>query len=663
MTEDGRDYPDGLTPAERRVLDYVRAGTLDAEIAVRLGVPIGDVKERVASILRKTGARGRAALVEWAAPPEPVEADDSPVDPIVPEAEATAPQAPRRLSRRKLVGALAGLGALAAGGTAAALLVRRDDSPAVSAGPSETVTSAAGATPALFEPVDDAFEYREFAPGESIDWEHGLFTMDLNSGAVFGWRLRTDGAAQPFAFDYRLTGGAITCTGEEHGWMHYTGSGASYRWRLDELRLVASLAAQGPGGVSAFLFERQLPADGSRRRHYELLRGQPGAPMATLVVGPSDQMVTEPLISPDGSRVAFWTWPSGGPLRVVVQSADGVFSREAEIVGAGSLPELLPAPFLPVKGIAHFDAFVRVRAEGSSSVRLQRFDWDGLPQGPVREIASVWLPDVAPGGATMVTEDWLLQSNPAGMDYFIWQWPAVDVWGADGGRLFRVRSASLLYGDALDGSRWLADSRGFVALVNSREEDATLGARLAYAVVAADGDEVERLDIPPSPGDRWWEQAISRAPTPSPFDSDWFALGRLEAWNPRTGRHLVANLAGQGGPAHYGPWSGEGKTFVFALPHGGHDGAFPPILLNALVEREDYATDFPLKVRAGDCLNLRDAPGRDGAVAVCLAPATQLELVRDDTAATAAIADGATWVRVRAGEREGWVSTSYLEWA
>ena len=63
MTEDGASYPDGLTPGERRVLDYVREGTLDAEIGVRMGIPVGEVKDRIGRIVQKLGLRDRRDLV------------------------------------------------------------------------------------------------------------------------------------------------------------------------------------------------------------------------------------------------------------------------------------------------------------------------------------------------------------------------------------------------------------------------------------------------------------------------------------------------------------------------------------------------------------------------------------------------------------------------
>ncbi|HEY0999655.1 MAG TPA: helix-turn-helix transcriptional regulator [Streptosporangiaceae bacterium] len=51
-----------LTPAERDVADLVAAGLTNPEIAVRLGVSAGTVKDHVSSALRKLGARTRAEL-------------------------------------------------------------------------------------------------------------------------------------------------------------------------------------------------------------------------------------------------------------------------------------------------------------------------------------------------------------------------------------------------------------------------------------------------------------------------------------------------------------------------------------------------------------------------------------------------------------------------
>ena len=102
---------DLLSPAERRVLEYVRQGTLDAEIAVRLGVPVGDVKERVASMLQKLNLPDRAALAAWD-PSQLPASQPRAVEPVVTEpAEPAAPtpELPPRFSWRLDPGTMASL--------------------------------------------------------------------------------------------------------------------------------------------------------------------------------------------------------------------------------------------------------------------------------------------------------------------------------------------------------------------------------------------------------------------------------------------------------------------------------------------------------------------------------------------------------------------------
>jgi DNA-binding NarL/FixJ family response regulator len=51
-----------LTPREREVAALLAAGHTNAEIAQRLVIAVGTVKDHVHSILGKTGLRGRAAV-------------------------------------------------------------------------------------------------------------------------------------------------------------------------------------------------------------------------------------------------------------------------------------------------------------------------------------------------------------------------------------------------------------------------------------------------------------------------------------------------------------------------------------------------------------------------------------------------------------------------
>lgn len=66
MTQRGRPpHDDVLTPAEWRVLEFVRHGLTNPAIATRMGTSTDAVKFHVANILVKLGAENRAALRHW----------------------------------------------------------------------------------------------------------------------------------------------------------------------------------------------------------------------------------------------------------------------------------------------------------------------------------------------------------------------------------------------------------------------------------------------------------------------------------------------------------------------------------------------------------------------------------------------------------------------
>ena len=72
MTQRGRGrppHPGILTPAERRVLEELRRGGTNAEIAVRLGVTLDAVKFHISNMLGKLELDSRHQLAAWR--PEP----------------------------------------------------------------------------------------------------------------------------------------------------------------------------------------------------------------------------------------------------------------------------------------------------------------------------------------------------------------------------------------------------------------------------------------------------------------------------------------------------------------------------------------------------------------------------------------------------------------
>ena len=58
-------HPDILTPAEWRVLEELRKGGTNAEIAVRLGISPDAVKYHISNMLGKLGLEDRHALAAW----------------------------------------------------------------------------------------------------------------------------------------------------------------------------------------------------------------------------------------------------------------------------------------------------------------------------------------------------------------------------------------------------------------------------------------------------------------------------------------------------------------------------------------------------------------------------------------------------------------------
>jgi DNA-binding CsgD family transcriptional regulator len=55
----------GLSPTEELILGYLADGLYDAEIAVRAGLTVEDLKSRIARVLQREHLLDRAALVEW----------------------------------------------------------------------------------------------------------------------------------------------------------------------------------------------------------------------------------------------------------------------------------------------------------------------------------------------------------------------------------------------------------------------------------------------------------------------------------------------------------------------------------------------------------------------------------------------------------------------
>ena len=66
MSKRGRPrHPDVLTPRQQEVLEHVRQGKTNQQIASEIGISPDGVKWHVSEILSRTGARRRREAAEW----------------------------------------------------------------------------------------------------------------------------------------------------------------------------------------------------------------------------------------------------------------------------------------------------------------------------------------------------------------------------------------------------------------------------------------------------------------------------------------------------------------------------------------------------------------------------------------------------------------------
>lgn len=88
-------HPDVLTPAEWRVLAYVRAGYTNAAIAEALGLSINTIRTHVSAMLGKLDLPDRHSLGQW--PGTPRAASRRLLDPSLPARASSSERSPDSL--------------------------------------------------------------------------------------------------------------------------------------------------------------------------------------------------------------------------------------------------------------------------------------------------------------------------------------------------------------------------------------------------------------------------------------------------------------------------------------------------------------------------------------------------------------------------------------
>lgn len=716
--DDGRQ----LSPGEERIIEYLRTGTLDAEIAVRLGISVGETKEKIERLRQRLGLHDRAELARWR-PDGRADAgatdwsreagarraaEDTHVADEDAEGLPPLTRNERRYSRRAVLGiAGAGAAAMAAGGTGAVALLLRGggdgeasagvDTPVATATPStgvKTTSQPAGTvtTGSLLDAIrEDPTAWRRvrLPAGGVIPFRHGAGFMNATDGELDVVQLA--GSQDLYGYGYqvsprntlvlgRFAGGTAPSAG-----LLQRQSGTGYTWdrRKTELEiidddhlLVWEMRDTGLSGGSAATGRLVVISPGIEPLAEFSLPASIGLMPAGSAVSKDGSMLG--LVTSDGQQAFLVKLDTGGEVIPVPSNAPPNRFLKAESMGDGPGIRFLSM----ASGTDGTSLLLSVIAYGENlTVTTDVLDAGSGGGNPVPLPSPDGRYRLRPGSLRSRYVD--LGDNE--------DWVYTDLVDAEAGQpLFRVLSGHLYYGLGAH-RRWLADSSAFV--VQAVDPEAPLDtygqwrtARRYY--LASPNGEIDVLPRTPEwVLDLEGDAGISARSyfaywggfEPSPHDPDLFAVGGLAIYNRRSDRWFVPGNFVQ--PIGDDPWGGTSGEIRFVFPPGGKDAAGPGTVLPPAIAYPPFAQDVRLRVaRTGDCLNLRERPRGDAAVLDCLVDGTEVVVVEpehelgEDQGRDFPQGKPAFWsddreepyqvyVHVAAPSgRTGWVAIQYLEW-
>ena len=671
--------PDGLNDSERALFELARDSIPLAEVAVRMGVPIGDAARRIDALAARLHVDGREGLQRWV-PPAPELLTNEDEEELASTTAGT--RMPGRFSRRSMLLASASVGVLALGGLSAAALTRgwgtgSGSQPLPSASPSPSASPVSpAATPgslASLAFVPNVFEHRTFSKGEAIDWPQGVFFLSTLNGTVDGWRLKDTATADPNNVLFRISDDNSVVLANAGGvpYLLCRYLSRAFTWKSGLLGLAAASERR-------LVFQRGNGPEDDPNPGYKgefLVTDLNGSEVSRFAFPAAGQGLAPMLFSPDGKTlVAAGGNTSWGDYKSLYM----VDVESGSVRQIGTLPDApkgfdASGPQLAnLSGLSAWTVSVNYSPAYNSSDPyatpsyhgfVRTYGWDGKLQS---ETPTYYGGDVSFNGRYVASTTWMrfvLGQEDGGGE----QWPAVVVSDtATGQPLFRVKSATLDYGDGLLGSRWNPDSSGFIIQTGPLMPPAPGGRALRpqYATVSMDSQTVN--PIPLSGGKRW------AGPVPSQALSGIYALGHTSVFTMgSSGRTFAANVPGTFSQ-HIAPWGNRSDEVRFALPEFGHGLGPPPTLLAPAIEHVPFSDALSLVVSGtGDCLNIRPEPALASTPLVCVPDGTQLEATAPDTPLTPVASvtnDDGTWIHVDIGPGlhtpsvSGWASADYLRW-
>ena len=406
---------------------------------------------------------------------------------------------------------------------------------------------ASGAPPIVIEP-SDALTVREFAPGERLDAEHGVFIADATTGAGELWAVNPD--LVPSEFDLRSLqsspdGRFVTARVVDTGFLADRTTGAGFRWDADASRMVGF-----PDGEGRALFV----SDDEECWFYAVeFRASAAVLLASsrLSEPPERCPQLEGLFSPDGGSLFL---QAGARVRGLPATA-GLYVVN---LASGAIEEAGRLPGSSVTLHARVDGFVTIARETLSSepqrIAVQRYGWDGMPLGEERVFStgrpstSIGTVLLSPDGRSIVWQERLPLGIPLGAGGPE-HWPVVGLADLQTGEVrFRAVRASLTNGTGvLD---WLADSSEIVV--------ATVD---GYAILSASDGALTPLGF-------GTVSHFEPLPMPAPHDPRLFAFGGRVVDRDGEVVRPVAAAAEAWGPTwgvftHYA-WGATGEVLRFS---------------------------------------------------------------------------------------------------
>ena len=712
-------HPDVLTPAEWRVLDALRDGGTNAEIAQRLGLSADTVKTHISNMLAKLDLRDRRALAAW------------------------RPDTPRR----RLGGVLAvpavlwsvgrplawvGVGAAALAGVvvvvvalvALEVIAEGDPDPPAAAGPppsvsSPTATVAPTTTPEprpvstpsaapspsptaspsptpvplrslppeppslprppacdgfdCVEPVLHAFEHRTWEPGEPIDWPEGAFALETATGRVQGYRVASQymNTGWHEAVDYRVlsrswVGARATETRSadappDYAWRAYLlfnrDTMRGWRWPGDEVHLEA---------VSD---DHILLRDVSGSRYTLMTRDGEGRTQLSLPGAAGEHAALHSFFSPDGQTLVISVdWQEESRvyrMRVAEPRPEVLFDAGG---GAGGRRPSVRADYSDVAPWyeVRYSLPRAIRVSVNYGQEIHYFDWKGDPLPPPQSPACAG--DASPDGRYVAQQ----QGFALGHKYHghipedNGPWPLVVILDAESCEpIVRVLSAFTYQG--FWQAEWLSNSTGYV--VGLADTHAVLHVHpepgLTYLPAVPDASGRVPGPVPAPSGDgRYFSYEFSGVYDTT--EGDWKHVDFVSGWPDSEVPWEFTSWGATHEEIHYqtGQWG----------PLSSWDGWFGEYfwwyLLQPRVELPPFGDELAfVVVRTESCLDLYDQLAPDRAAIGCLSDGTRVSLTRpagrSDHPHSHLDIEGlgtGSFAHVRSEDGlEGWVSIDYLE--